>query len=208
MIDKRSDVWAFGCVLYEMFTGKRAFPGEDVSDTLATVLKSEPDWNALPSSVPHAVRTLMQGCLRKDRKERIGDISTALFLLGQPEEQRRTGQPFSAVVGLATRDARRCRSVDLGGRLAATAVWQLRPLRSCPGDSIHAHAARGTSQLTLNRRAVAMSPDGTRMVYAAVGDCISGPCRSSSAGRFPEQTRRQPGVLARRPIAGVLGGDS
>ena len=115
LIDKRSDVWAFGCVLYEMFTGTRAFPGEDVSETLATVLKSEPDWNALPSSVPHAVRTLMQGCLRKDRKERIGDISTALFLLGQPKEQACTGQPFSAVAGLATRDARRCRSADLGG---------------------------------------------------------------------------------------------
>ena len=67
-----------------MLTGRRAFAGEDVSDTLAAVLKSEPDWNALPSNVPPAVRALIQGCLRKDRKERIGDISTALFLLGQP----------------------------------------------------------------------------------------------------------------------------
>ena len=50
--DKRSDVWAFGCVLYEMLTGRRAFEGEDLADTLASVLKSEPDWNALPVDVP------------------------------------------------------------------------------------------------------------------------------------------------------------
>ena len=65
--DKRSDVWAFGCVLYEMLTGKRAFEGEDVSDTLAAVLRGEPDWTALPADVPLAIRALMQRCLEKDR---------------------------------------------------------------------------------------------------------------------------------------------
>src|SRR5262249_18430410 len=64
--DKRSDLWAFGCVLYEMVTGSRAFEGDDVSDTLANVLKSEPDWSALPANLPHAYRTLVKGCLRKD----------------------------------------------------------------------------------------------------------------------------------------------
>src|SRR5207245_7073503 len=68
--DKRSDVWAFGCVLYEMLTGKRAFEGEDVSDTLANVLKSEPDWSALPPEVPPAIRLLVQRCLIKDRRQR------------------------------------------------------------------------------------------------------------------------------------------
>src|SRR5213594_2274531 len=82
--DKRSDVWAFGCVLFEMLTGRRAFEGDDVSDTLATVLKGEPDWSALPSNVTPAIRALIQGCLRKDRRERIGDLSTARFLLNQP----------------------------------------------------------------------------------------------------------------------------
>ena len=56
--DKRSDVWAFGCVLYEMLTGRRAFEGEDVSDTLAAVLRGEPDWTALPANVPPSIRTL------------------------------------------------------------------------------------------------------------------------------------------------------
>src|SRR3989454_8544839 len=77
--DRRSDIWAFGCVLYEMLTGTRAFEGEDVSDTLAAVLRGEPDWNALPQDVPPAIRTLVQRCLVKDRAQRIADISTALF---------------------------------------------------------------------------------------------------------------------------------
>ena len=59
-VDKRSDVWAFGCVLYEMFAGKRAFEGEDISDTLANVLKSEPDWQALPADVPAAIQVLLR----------------------------------------------------------------------------------------------------------------------------------------------------
>src|ERR1044071_6270804 len=68
--DKRSDVWAFGCVLYELLTAKRAFEGEDVSDTLAAVLRGEPDWNALPASTPSAVRRILKGCLEKDRRAR------------------------------------------------------------------------------------------------------------------------------------------
>ena len=63
--DKRSDIWAFGCVLYEMLTGQRAFEGEDVSDTLASVLKSEPDWNALPADVPPHIRMLIAALPRE-----------------------------------------------------------------------------------------------------------------------------------------------
>jgi len=77
--DKRSDVWAFGCVLYEMLSGRRAFEGDDVSEVLAAVIKGDPDWTALPSNLPHAIDALIRGCLKKDRKERIGDISTAPF---------------------------------------------------------------------------------------------------------------------------------
>ena len=82
--DKRCDVWAFGCVLYEMLTGKRAFEGEDVSDTLAAVLRGEPDWAALPADVPAAMRTLIRRCLAKDRRQRIADIAVALFVLDDP----------------------------------------------------------------------------------------------------------------------------
>src|SRR5580765_7063717 len=86
--DKRSDVWAFGCVLYEMLTGQRTFDGEDVSDTLAAVLRAEPDWTALPEDVPLAIRTLLQRCLVKDRAHRITDVAVAKFLLNEPSAPR------------------------------------------------------------------------------------------------------------------------
>ena len=74
-VDKRSDVWAFGAVLYEMLTARRAFEGEDVSDTLARILMKEPDWTALPATVPAAVVTVIRRCLQKDRKQRVRDMS-------------------------------------------------------------------------------------------------------------------------------------
>src|SRR5207237_6374085 len=67
----------FGCVLFEMLTATRAFPGEGVSDTLAAVLKSDPDWSALPAATPTAVRRLLQRCLEKDSKQRWADIADA-----------------------------------------------------------------------------------------------------------------------------------
>ena len=79
--DKRSDLWAFGCVLYEMLTGRRAFEGEDVSDTLAAVLRGEPDWNALGPDVPISIRTLLRACVEKDRRKRPADASAVLFVL-------------------------------------------------------------------------------------------------------------------------------
>ena len=74
-VDKRADVWAFGAVLYEMLAGKRAFAGEDVSDTLATVLKSEPEWDALPANTPPSVRRVVRACLQKNPKQRVHDVA-------------------------------------------------------------------------------------------------------------------------------------
>ena len=76
--DKRSDVWSFGCVLYEMLTGKRAFEGEDVSDTLGLILTRAPDWTKLPANTPSSIRTLVRRCLEKDRKRRLADIDDRL----------------------------------------------------------------------------------------------------------------------------------
>src|SRR5258706_15547848 len=81
--DKRSDIWAFGCVLYEMLTGKGLFAGDDVSDTLANVLKREPDWSALPATVPASIRALLRRCVEKDRRKRVADVSTALFAIDE-----------------------------------------------------------------------------------------------------------------------------
>jgi len=76
-VDKRSDVWAFGVVLFEMLAGKPAFEGESVSDTLASVLKSNPAWDALPNTVAPSIRTLLRRCLTKDPRDRLHDVADA-----------------------------------------------------------------------------------------------------------------------------------
>ncbi len=75
--DKRCDVWAFGCVLYEMLTGRQAFDGEAVAEIVGAVIHKEPDWTALPADTPPAIRTLLRRCLQKDRQRRISDIGIA-----------------------------------------------------------------------------------------------------------------------------------
>jgi eukaryotic-like serine/threonine-protein kinase len=76
-VDRRADIWAFGCVLYEMLTGKRAFDGETISETLASVIKDEPDWMALTPAVPPRIRALLKRCLTKDMKQRLQAIGDA-----------------------------------------------------------------------------------------------------------------------------------
>ena len=84
-VDRRADIWAFGCVLYEMLTGTRAFEGDTVTDVLAAVVKTEPDWDALPADVPRAVRAALRRCLVKDPKQRLRDIADARLELVEPE---------------------------------------------------------------------------------------------------------------------------
>ena len=80
-VDKRSDIWAFGCVLFEMLTGKRAFAGDEVSDVLASVLAREPDWTLLPHGLSPVLGTFFKRCLHKDRKQRIGDAQSLRLAL-------------------------------------------------------------------------------------------------------------------------------
>ena len=91
-VDKRADIWAFGCILYECLTGKRAFHGDTVSETIAAILKGEPDWDSLPKDTPGNVRAVLRRCLQKDSGKRLHDIADARLELEAP-----TGFPAEVV---------------------------------------------------------------------------------------------------------------
>jgi serine/threonine-protein kinase len=166
--DTRSDVWAFGCVLYEMLTGVRAFQGTDVSDTLASILRSSPDWTRLPGTVPTAIRSLLTACLEKDPRRRVRDISTARFVLEQrssldaqaPVPRRVPPVYRVALLALAVV------SLLLG---AATLMLWRRPETPPPPVTRFSITLPEGLELTLARRPFTVSPDGTRIVFGAGG---------------------------------------
>ena len=163
-------------VLYEMLTGRRPFDGDDVSDTLANVLKIDPDWSALPSDTPPALRTLLQSCLTKDRRRRVADISTALFVLekaaslapaaSQERPTPRADARRACAAVARRRDAlRRCRC-----RSWALSCWRVVWLltRPAPPSVVRMTiTTSGSTALTLSGtdRDVAITPDGSRVVY-------------------------------------------
>ena len=171
--DKRSDVWAFGCVLYEMLTGQRAFADDDVSETLASVLKSDPDWTRIPPDVPQAIRTLIQRCLVKDRRQRVSDISAAKFILS---ELNSIGTPLSseATSTAAARPRSRWQQVlppaaaaALTALIVGTGSWTFWPVSRPPVVAQFSFPLSEGQSLSGTARAVTISPDGTRMIYAA-----------------------------------------
>jgi serine/threonine-protein kinase len=166
--DKRSDIWAFGCVLYEMLTGKRAFEGEDVSDTLAAVLRSQPDMSALPAEVPEAVRRAVSGCLEKDRNKRFSDIAVVQFLLAAPAfaagsvgpiaaPARSRWQLVAALMGAAA----------VIGALIGVAFTLTRPVASGLPVRFTFRLPDGQRFTNPGRSVVALSPDGSRVAYVA-----------------------------------------
>ncbi len=130
LVDKRTDIWAFGCVVFEMLTGLRAFPGEDVTDTLAAVVRAEPSWDALPAQTPSGLRRLLTRCFKKDPRARMRDIGDARSQLeelisGAPEERSVTGLSIAHVAlaaCLAVGVDRRTRSSARGGSRALGTV--------------------------------------------------------------------------------------
>jgi len=101
-VDKRADIWAFGCVLYEAVTGRRAFSGETMSDAIAAILEREPDWRALPDKLPLSVQQLIRRCLVKDPKRRLRDIGDALpVLAGEASVGFASPPPRSGALGAA-----------------------------------------------------------------------------------------------------------
>ena len=100
-VDRRSDVWSFGVVFFEMLSGRRLFVGETVSDTLAAVLRADPDWNLLPKETPSVVRRLLGRCLERDPKQRLHDIGDARLEIEEVIAERRTGSSISGVLPAA-----------------------------------------------------------------------------------------------------------
>ncbi len=120
-IDKRTDIWAFGCILFECFSGRRAFAGESVSDAIASILLREPDWTALPADTPPAVRELLQRCLQKDANQRLRDIGDARLAIEEVLagiEPRRS----SASGVMPPRKRRRLPAAPIAAAAAAAAV--------------------------------------------------------------------------------------
>ncbi len=134
-IDKRTDIWAFGCVLYEMLTGRVPFDGETVSDTIGKILEREPDWSALPAATPTAIRRLLLRCFAKDPKQRLRDIGDVRIeidaidevLPGAASARERTSGPAGRVATWLPWLA--CAALAAG-----VAVWAVRRAPALPAD--------------------------------------------------------------------------
>ena len=166
--DKRSDVWAFGCVLFEMLTGRRAFAGADVSETLAAILMREPDWTALPSGIPQHIATVVQRCLQKERKARIPDISAARFLMD--EASGFLAMP-AAVVAISRRRAVQWKAasvVAVATMLALAGVAFIHFREKAPASPELMRLEVLPPDKTMFQK-FAVSPDGRKIAFYAVG---------------------------------------
>src|SRR5262245_32278802 len=201
-VDKRTDIWAFGCVLYEMLAGRPAFGRDTLSDTIAAVLDREPAWDALPADMPAGVHRVLRRCLEKDAKRRFRDIADARLdldeaLAAPPKAPRETNRPtrrvrerlpwviaaaaivVAAGLGLQSwRLAQRAAPAPTSGRAVDRFIELL------PPDTLLAGAP-----------ALAMSPDGRRVAYVAVRSGI----RRLYVRDFAEPSAR--------PLAGTDGAD-
>jgi eukaryotic-like serine/threonine-protein kinase len=173
-VDKRTDIWAFGCVLFELLTGRQAFRGETSADSIAAVVEREPDWKALPPTVPAGIRRLLQRCLQKDVNRRLRDIGDARIEIEEPVASPETGE-LAVDPGMRAH-ARWRRVTRLGviffaaAAVAAVAVWGLRVMTLPAPQPISRFTVTlpPDRPLALVPPSVAISPDGTHLVYAAI----------------------------------------
>jgi Tol biopolymer transport system component len=168
-VDKRADIWAFGCVLFEMLSGRQAFQGESVTDLVAAIVKEDPDWKTLPPDTPRSVRRLLERCLRKDVRQRLHDIADARIDLEDAVANPATEAP-PAVPAPAARTAVMALAALSGLLLLATAYlgWRtLRPAAAAPAIRFAIQPPAGLELPVDGWPAIALSPDGSRMVVTA-----------------------------------------
>jgi eukaryotic-like serine/threonine-protein kinase len=165
-VDARTDIWAFGCVLYEMLVGRRAFDGEGVSDTLARVIEREPDWSRLPAKLPPALRTYLERCLHKDPRQRvraIGDVRLAL----EGAFDTAVSAPAAPVVSQWRRVVLiGATAIAVTGAIVGSLTW-MAMRQPPPRVSRLQVASSGSSEVSVsyNDRELAITPDGSKLIY-------------------------------------------
>jgi hypothetical protein len=172
--DKRSDIWAFGCVLWEMLTGERLFHGETVSDTLAAVLRAEIEWETLPAGTPPAIRRLLERCLERDPKRRLRDVGEARIAMEEAPASLIATRAETAA-GLASRRAGRGRMVASAlagvalGALLVAGVAAMRNRRSARDSGVRLNVVlpRDQAMVVEGLPNFALSRDGAEITYAA-----------------------------------------
>jgi eukaryotic-like serine/threonine-protein kinase len=173
-VDKRSDIWAFGCVLYEMVTGRPAFEGESIIEVIASVVAKEPDWESVPASVPPPVERLLRRCLARDQNQRLRDIGDAILELDDarrpqtsemptPPDRRRVAWAVSAIV------------VTAAALAVGLALW--RPSSDAdPSEAVRftflppngwevPRSAPRVGRTNASDSALAVSPDGRQLAF-------------------------------------------
>jgi eukaryotic-like serine/threonine-protein kinase len=170
-VDGRTDLWAFGCVLFEMLTGTRVFAGQTLTDVLAGVVKEEPRWGDLPADTPTPMHRLLRRCLTKDRRKRLASAADVRLDIDEAVETAHTGaalrttrerSPLTLGFGLAAAIAAAAGAYALGARAAAV------PSTPAPVARFVIPAPAGT-QIVTGHREVAVSPDGQQIAFIARG---------------------------------------
>ncbi len=200
-LDKRSDIWSFGCCLYEALTGQHPFYRDTGSDILAAILSTEPEWTALPKKTPRSIRSLLRRCLQKDTRERLHDIADARIELGEALAiHSRSTLVDVGVTRQAGRSLHYAVAALLGAAVGAASIgaW----FQSAPADTTRAVqrfeiGLPPTEPLTLGLgSALALSPDGSRLVYV------------TSRGDTTQLYMRAMDSLEPTPVQGAEGGAS
>ena len=193
-VDKRADIWSFGVVLFEMLTGKRAFDGETVSHVLAAVLKTEPDWAALPAKTPAAIQKLLGRCLAKERRRRVPDIGMARFEINDAMTAP-AAEVSDAVAARQLQLWQRPTPLFLAGLalllIGAFIAWRLTPVPlAAPAERFVVSTPGAPLLLTSNSNYpdVAISPDGAGVVYLSSGTGQGGQLRLRTLDRLTPTT--------------------
>jgi serine/threonine protein kinase len=196
-VDKRTDVWAFGCVLFEMLSGRKAFDGEDITEMISAVMKTEPNWSAMPEDLPANIRTILTRCLVKDRKSRIPDISVVRYMLDETSStSKMTPAPAQAsLTGVARWE--RAVWASLAIVAAAVAVWLALPSSSDPVDALTMArfevSPPGEGRFIGTAPRMAISPDGRSLAFSA----------SSKAAEADQLWIRRLDSMEVRPVPGT-----